>query len=186
MVYLLEISVGCAMILIKPSTEYLISYIEFSEQLEKEGNKERFSLDEARKDPNAYIEKMKILETEGCKTIAPYLVPTTILWLIKEENNEVIGRLSIRHNLGNKFLKDFGGHIGYAVKPEYRRQGIGGFLLEEGLKFAEKIGIHEVLITCDEGNIPSKKIIEQRGGRHIDKIYNEASKMNKLRYKIII
>lgn len=172
------------MILIKPSTEYLTSYIEFAEQLEEEGKKERFSLDEAKKDPSAYIKNMKILETESCKAIAPYLVPTTILWLIQESNDEVIGRLSIRHSLGNEFLKNFGGHIGYAVKPIHRKRGIGGFLLGEGLKFAEELGIGEVLITCDEDNIPSKKIIEKGGGRYIDKIYNEESKVNKLRYKI--
>ncbi len=174
------------MILIRPSIEYLTSYIEFAEQLEEEGNKERFPLDEAKKDPNTYIENMKILETERYKTIAPYLVPTTILWLIEENGDEVIGRLSIRHSLGNDFLKNFGGHIGYAVKPKYRRKGIGTFLLGEGLKFAEKVGVSEVLITCDEGNIPSKKIIEQGGGRYIDKIYNEDSRVDKLRYKIIL
>ena len=185
MVYSLEILGGYPMNLIKPSIEYLTSYIEFAKQLEKEGNKERFSLDEAKKDPNAYIENMKILETENCKTIMSYLVPTTILWLI-EDNNEVIGRLSIRHNLRNDFLKKFGGHIGYAVKPEYRKQGIGTYLLTEGLKFVEKIAIPEVLITCDEVNIPSRKIIEQGGGKYINKIYNEGSKVDKLRYKIII
>ena len=174
------------MILIKPSTEYLTSYIEFAEELEKEGNKERFSLDEAKKDPDGYIENMKILETVGCGVIAPYLVPTTILWLVEEKNSEVVGRLSVRHNLGNDFLKKFGGHIGYAVKPRYRKQGIGGFLLREGLKFAEKMALEEVLITCDEGNIPSRRIIEEGGGRYINKIYNEAGKVNKLRYKIII
>lgn len=174
------------MILIKPSIEYLNSYIEFAEQLEKEGNRERFPLDEAKKDPTAYIENMKILETERCRTIAPYLVPTTILWLIKEGGDEVAGRLSIRHNLGNEFLKNFGGHIGYAVKLKYRRRGIGSFLLGKGLEFAEEIGIKEVLITCDEGNIPSRKIIEQGGGKYIDKIYNEGSRGNKLRYKIIL
>ncbi len=172
------------MILIKPSTEYLTSYIEFAEQLEEEGNKERFSLDQARKEPDTYIKNMKILETERCKAIAPYLVPTAILWFIQENNDEVIGRLSIRHSLGNEFLKNFGGHIGYAVKPTYRKRGSGGFLLEEGLKFAKRIAISEVLITCDEGNLPSKKIIEKGGGRYIDKIYNEVSKVNKLRYKI--
>lgn len=172
------------MILIKPSTEYLTSYIEFAEQLEEEGKKERFSLDQAKKDPDTYIKNMKILEIESCKAIAPYLVPTTILWLIQENNDEVIGRLSIRHSLGNDFLKNFGGHLGYAVKPTYRKQGIGGFLLGEGLKFAKKIAISEVVITCDEDNIPSKKIIEKGGGRYIGKIYNEESKVNKLRYKI--
>ncbi len=174
------------MILIKPSTEYLTSYIEFAEQLEKEGNRERFSLDEAKKDPETYIENMKVLESEGCRRIASYLVPTTILWLVEEKRSEVVGRLSIRHKLGNDFLKKFGGHIGYAVKPKYRKQGIGGFLLREGLKFAEGIGIWEVLITCDEGNTPSRRIIEEGGGRYIDKIYNEADRVNKLRYKIII
>lgn len=42
------------------------------------------------------------------------LVPASNLWIIC--NDEYVGRMSIRHEL-NEWLKSYGGHIGYEVKP---------------------------------------------------------------------
>jgi predicted acetyltransferase len=47
-------------------------------------------------------------------------VPST--FLLAEVDGEVVGRVSIRHQL-NDFLAREGGHIGYGVLPEHRRRG---------------------------------------------------------------
>lgn len=88
-------------------------------------------------------------------------VPETILWLI--DNNEFIGRASIRHNLNPLLLKE-GGNIGYYIRPGKRRMGYGKKILELAIQEAEKLGIKEILVTCDINNIGSKKIIEANGG----------------------
>lgn len=84
--------------------------------------------------------------------------------LAENDIGEIIGRISIRFEL-NDFLKKVGGHIGYAILPEYRRQGYGTSILKEGLKFIKvNSKLSAILITCDDTNIASSKIIESNGG----------------------
>jgi len=37
-------------------------------------------------------------------------------------------------------------------------------MLKKSLTFANSLGLEQVLVTCDEGNFPSQKIIENTGG----------------------
>jgi len=50
----------------------------------------------------------------------PGYVPSTTLWWVDGE--EYLGRLAIRHRLTAELRRD-GGHIGYNVVPQHRRQG---------------------------------------------------------------
>lgn len=88
-------------------------------------------------------------------------VPATEFWLV--DGDKFIGRLSIRHQL-NDYLTTFGGHIGYAIRPSERKKGYGSKALELGLVEAKKLGINKILITCNNTNIGSRKIIEKNGG----------------------
>jgi predicted acetyltransferase len=89
-------------------------------------------------------------------------VPNTTLWLV--DHHEFKGHINIRHQL-NPYLEKFGGHIGYAVRPTVRNQGYGDQMLKMALPFARQLGLRKVLITCDESNIGSRKIIESNRGR---------------------
>jgi predicted acetyltransferase len=42
--------------------------------------------------------------------------------------------------------------------------------LKQALQKAKAFGIHEVLLTCDEDNLGSIKVIEKNGGKLADKI----------------
>jgi predicted acetyltransferase len=75
----------------------------------------------------------------------------------------IAGRLSVRHAL-NEFLLQRGGHIGYGVLPEFRGQGVGTRMLQRGLQITAALGIERVLVTCDEDNTASRRIIEGAGG----------------------
>jgi len=79
--------------------------------------------------------------------------------------SRIVGRTSIRHSL-NEYLEHAGGHIGYVVVPEYRRQGYATAILRVSLEIArEKCkGAHRVLLTCDDDNIGSIRTIEKNGG----------------------
>jgi predicted acetyltransferase len=89
-------------------------------------------------------------------------VPSTFLFAFKGQR--IIGRASIRHMLNDSLLR-VGGHIGYVVVPEFRRQGHATTILRMALHFAhEKIGIARVLVTCDDDNIGSIRTIENNGG----------------------
>jgi predicted acetyltransferase len=88
-------------------------------------------------------------------------VPGT--FLVAEVDGTLVGRLSIRHEL-NEFLRSFGGHIGYGVRPAHRGRGYAGEMLRQGLVIARAVGIDRVLLTCDDDNTPSSRVIEGEGG----------------------
>lgn len=95
------------------------------------------------------------------RNLAEGRVPAT--FLIAEAEGHLIGRSSIRHEL-NDFLFNVGGHIGYGVRPEFRRRGYATEILKQSLELIRKLGVNEVLITCDDENIGSAKVIESQGG----------------------
>jgi predicted acetyltransferase len=57
-----------------------------------------------------------------------------------------------------------GGHIGYVVVPEFRRQGYATAILRQSLQIARTQGLTRVLVTADDDNIGSIKTIEKNGG----------------------
>lgn len=88
-------------------------------------------------------------------------VPNT--FLAATVDGELVGRVSIRHEL-NEWLADYGGHIGYCVVPAHRRLGYATEILRQGLIIARSLGIDAVLVTCDQGNVASARVIESQGG----------------------
>ncbi len=95
------------------------------------------------------------LELEG------HRVPHTFLAVF--QGADIVGRLSIRHRL-NDALLEFGGHLGFGVLAPYRRRGIGTEILRRALPLAAGLGIDRALVTCDDDNVGSRRIIETCGG----------------------
>jgi predicted acetyltransferase len=89
-------------------------------------------------------------------------VPATFLAAVAD--GEIVGRVSIRHQL-NSFLMAVGGHIGYGVRSQFRRRGFASEMLGQALVIARALDIDRVLITCDEDNVASARIIERHGGQ---------------------
>ena len=58
-----------------------------------------------------------------------------------------------------------GGHIGYEIRPSRRKQEYGKLILKYGLEQAKAFALERVLLTCDEDNLGSRKIIESQGGK---------------------
>ncbi|NMM34274.1 MAG: GNAT family N-acetyltransferase [Phycicoccus sp.] len=88
-------------------------------------------------------------------------VPETMLWWV--DGSDLLGRLSIRHELTDA-LREFGGHIGYVVRPSVRRQGHAKAMLAAALPIARGIGIDPALLTCGAENTGSRRVIESNGG----------------------
>jgi predicted acetyltransferase len=61
-------------------------------------------------------------------------------------------------------LEEFGGHIGYDIRPSERRRGYGTQILRLTLDKAHRLGLKRVLVTSDSANIASWRIIEKNGG----------------------
>lgn len=111
-----------------------------------------------------------------------YSTQTTYLVV---ENNEIIGILNARWDKV-PVLMLFGGLIGYSIRPKYRGKGYANEMLKLGLnKFKEK-GINEILISCKDFNIASKKVIEKNNGIFEREYYNKDEGYNYLIYIIEI
>ncbi len=123
---------------------------------------EFFTAEELRQEPtfSAYVERLH--EVGQPQTpLPPEIVPSTTLWWV--EGDDYLGRLSIRHRL-TQWLFDFGGHIGYAVRPSKRGQRHATAMLAAALPWAAELGIDPVLVTCDDTNNASRRVIEVNGG----------------------
>ena len=84
-------------------------------------------------------------------------------FLLAEVDGVIVGRSSIRHSL-TPFLREVGGHVGYAVGPEHRRRGYATEILRQSLARLAALGVGRVLVTCDDDNIASARTIERCGG----------------------
>lgn len=93
------------------------------------------------------------------------VIPATHLWAIADD--EFVGRLSIRHAL-NDALRIEGGHIGYDTVPSRRGRGVATEMLRQALPIARTLGLTSVLVTCDDTNTRSIRVIERNGGTLVE------------------
>ena len=170
--------------LVKPSIHYKDSFLEAIKEfhaIAEDNSKDLYELniDYLNNNLQLYIAKL-LSEAEG-ENLPEGYVPQTTYWLV--DNGEFIGRVSIRHRLTEKLLIE-GGHIGYDIRPSKRKMGYGKKILALSLSKAKELVIKKVLVTCNENNIGSKKIIEANGGILENRIEMNEGKPAKLRYWI--
>jgi predicted acetyltransferase len=112
-------------------------------------------------DPRPWV--ASVVDHERRLTTDPpdHFVPCTTYWWA--DGDAYLGRVNIRHRL-NADLREIGGHIGYDIRPSARRQGHATAMLAAALPLAAALGIDKALITCDDDNIGSRKVIERNGG----------------------
>lgn len=99
-------------------------------------------------------------------TLLPTGVPkvessTFFAW--HEADARIVGVTNIRHTL-NAHLRRIGGHVGYSVHPDYWHRGYATQMLAFALTQTDALGITEVLVTCDEHNHASARVIVKNGG----------------------
>ena len=95
------------------------------------------------------------------RNISPEHVASALL--AADVDGEIVGRVSVRFSL-NDFLLARGGHIGYAVRPAFRRRGYATTILRQGLAIAHAHDVDPILVTCNDTNIASASVIERCGG----------------------
>ncbi|GAB3381935.1 hypothetical protein GCM10027432_09960 [Lysobacter fragariae] len=73
--------------------------------------------------------------------------------------------------------------MGYAVLPEFRNRGYATQILGEAVRFAHaELGLDRVLVTCDDDNIASMRVIEKNGGVFEDTYHDDTLRRPKRRY----
>jgi predicted acetyltransferase len=165
--------------LTEPSEQYKDSFLEGVREFQREGRLLHYNILRITNNFEGFLHQERKLQRPY--TIKPGFVPHTNFWLI--DGSEYIGQLSIRHQMNDLLLK-IGGNIGYQIRPGKRRQGYGKIILHLGLNKAREMGITRALVTCDENNIASKKVIEYNGGKLENVVDVEGSPHKKLRYWI--
>lgn len=152
--------------LIEPNEAYLQSYMDaFMEY--KEHHITSYGLSDAK--AIDIFEKYDNYRTE--RNLKPNRVGAHFFWLVDDEKDYFIGEVSIRHHL-TEALEQYGGHIGYGVRYSQWNKGFGTLMLKLALAEAKKIGLEKVLITCDDDNIGSARVMEKNGFVFADKIEN--------------
>jgi predicted acetyltransferase len=114
-------------------------------------------------EPGEFARYVEWLRAKACEdTPRPEgYVPSTTLWWV--DGDEYLGRIAVRHRLTPQLL-EWGGHIGYDVRPSARRRGHATAMLRAALPVARDLGIESALVTCDVDNIASRRVIEHNGG----------------------
>lgn len=72
----------------------------------------------------------------------------------------MVGFLNIRYELTENLLK-VGGHIGYSTHPDFQGQGVASLALAYGVQLLKDRGVDKVLVTCNDDNIGSARVIEK-------------------------
>ena len=144
-------------ILIKPNLSYADEIIKYKEESLKESPIINGS---AGLDRLSSIEDwLEELNKRSCEDTVPEgLVPSSTYLGIREKDNYIVGMIDIRHYL-NEYLTQVGGNIGYSVRKTERNKGYAKQMLKLALEKCKELKIKKVLITCDEDNIASEKVI---------------------------
>lgn len=161
----------------KPSKEYFKQIIELKQnffsnnelRIQGSGSLDRYD------DLNEWLLSISDIEQGKNKNV----VQTTYYLIL--EDNQVVGTICIRHYLTEE-LKEFGGHIGYSIKPSARRKGCA----KEALRLIIELykdKYDEILIMCEDDNIASNRTIIANGGVLINKIEKFGLKINRYRIK---
>jgi predicted acetyltransferase len=137
-----------------PTTRVRASYLRGETELAAEEGVSTRWLAEAAADFPGFVERRR-----GVRVV--WEVPVTELWFV--DGREYIGTVVIRHRL-TPALEREGGHVGYHVVPRHRRRGHATRMLGQAKAACAALGLAEVLVTCGEGNVGSRRVIEANGG----------------------
>ena len=88
----------------------------------------------------------------------------TTFFAFRKSDDKMIGMIDVRHELTVPFLQEYGGHIGYAVRPTERRKGYATQMLSLALSYCRSLNIHTVKLGCYADNDASIRTIEHCGG----------------------
>ena len=150
----------------KEAIEYINEFIEYNSEIHGVGGLNKYL--ENYESWLQHLEKMREIKE------IDKLVPAETFFLIREDDNRIVGMINIRLAL-NDFLKKYGGNIGYSIRPTERRKGYNKINLYLALKFCQENGLKEVLLDCEINNLGSANTILSLGGVLVKEDINEIS-----------
>jgi len=131
--------------------EYIKEHIEYKSQIHGVGGLYRY-LDN-------YEEWLQKLEQDRSIIPSEEKVPSETFFLIRENDDKIVGMINIRLVLNEKLRQTYG-NIGYSIKPTERRKGYNKINLYLALLECQKHNMKKVMLTCDKNNLGSAKTIQ--------------------------
>lgn len=120
---------------------------------------------------------------ENEATVPNHFVPAEQFIFVRKQDRKILGMLQFRHEL-NDLLENYGGHIGYSIRPDERRKGYAKKMLAAGLNRCKEQGLEQVLITCKTDNEASRRTILANGGVYENTVYHRLDDLTIERYFI--
>ncbi len=150
------------LLLVQPLPEHEAKVLEYKQEFESTGDVMHGSAGLSQMESySAWLEKLS--RNGNPMTVEEGKVPSTTFLAMTKEDGQIVGMMDMRHAL-NEHLLQFGGHIGYSIRPSERLKGYATEMLGLGVKVARERGIEKILVTCDRDNTGSYKTILNNGG----------------------
>ena len=144
--------------------EFINEFYEYNSDINGTGGLQRFL--------NNYSEWLLKLEEDKNRIPNEEKVPAVTYFLVRENDNRIVGMINIRLALNDR-LRKFAGHIGYCIRPTERKKGYNKINLYLGLKVCQQHNIKEVLMDCDKDNIASAKTMQALGGVMVKEYFDD-------------
>ena len=144
----------------KEIIEYLDEFVKYGSDINGSGSLDKiydgYTFEEA-------LDRcLKMEDEEYAKSVGRCQGKTFLL--IRENDNKIVGTINVRWNLSKEMLQ-FGGHIGYGIRPTERRKGYNKINLYLGMIEAKNVGLDNVMLDCDVNNLGSDKTLKALGGK---------------------
>ena len=146
--------------LLRPSCRYARQVMDFRDELLK--NCEGFDGCAGLEDCTSFEEWIRFEERLKARYKEGY-VPSEVFLAVRDSDDRLVGIIDYRHPLSD-FLINFGGNVGYSVRPSERRKGCATEMLRLMLDICRSYREKRVLLTCDSENTGSRKTILKNGG----------------------
>lgn len=170
--------------LVEPSEEYAEQIAEYKQAfLDADSSMDGCGPLRRCETPTTYI--LECRKYTSPDTLPEGLVLATQFFYIRKADNRLVGMIQERHYF-NDWLSEFGGHIGYSIKPDERRKGYATSMLKAVLPYCKEIGLEKILISCIDSNIGSEKTILNNGGVYESTVYEQDRKYNLKRFWITL
>lgn len=121
-------------------------------------------------DPLEWISGCK--DYEDADKVPSHRVSCEQYILVRKKDRKIVGMIQLRHEL-NDYLFNYGGHIGYSVRPGERRKGYATLMLSKMIGVCREKNMEKILVACLKSNQASRKTILKNGGVYEDERFEK-------------